>query len=62
MYATGGTIKPRQTKCAKHGLLLRRSIDGNQVCEIWTCPACNADVIDQWAKQPGVIKINIPRP
>ena len=58
---TGGTFKlekPTQpTECAKPGLPLLRSRDG--VGEIWTCPTCNADIIDGWAEQPGVITIRV---
>lgn len=59
---TGGTVpitKPAQ--CAKHGLPYVRSIDGDGIREIWTCAACNADVIDGWAKQPGTISIKVGR-
>lgn len=46
--------------CEKHGLPLLRTLCG--VTEIWTCAACNAEVIDRWANQPGTITIQVGRP
>jgi hypothetical protein len=60
-----GPIPPtRPAACDKHGLPLLRTVCG--VTEIWTCAACNAEVIDRWAKEPGSVTIQIgqskPRP
>ncbi|MGR4927246.1 hypothetical protein ACIPUD_10610 [Bradyrhizobium sp. CAR08] len=58
---TGGTFRFEPPKaCEKHGLPLMRTMCG--VTEIWTCAACNTEIIDRWANEPGTINIQAGQP
>jgi hypothetical protein len=49
--------------CRKHGtrlsLTTSRDIRGQVVHVFWTCPSCNAEILDEMAQRPDTFSITI---
>jgi hypothetical protein len=58
---TGGIVKGKPVPtCSRHDMPLMQT---HQYMgpTIWTCPACNTEIIDRLTSDPGVIKIKNTR-